>query len=146
MGQRAPFSNHGEDYVDIGAPGCAITSIGDAATLSRLELNGTSQASPLVTLTAALLQHFRIEDRAGETSPHIIKERILSSVDPKPELDVYSGGALNMIKAIRFDKDIVTLNQTIDEFQAGTPILWRASEAINAETVHRRRHPTAQVS
>ncbi len=122
-GKLAPFSNHSRDYVDIGAPGCAIDSIADAATLSRLELDGTSQASPLVAMTAALLQHFRIQDQSSKTSPHIIKERILSSVDPRPDLDVYAGGTLNVLKAIRFDKDIVTLNQTVDnDFQAGKPI------------------------
>ena len=99
-GARACFSNYGAETVDIAAPGLKVHS-----TIANGvgELSGTSQATPLVTLGAALLHARGLDD------PHEIRERLVISADFKAKLRgvVRSEGTLNIGKALAYDRDLV---------------------------------------
>lgn len=107
-GGLAPFSNWGLQNVDIAAPGCQIESI--LPTGTRGKLNGTSQAAPLVSFTAALLYS------EGLSIPQI-KPRILTSiVIDHDKLGICSGvnahcvaseGRLDILKALDVYRDIL---------------------------------------
>lgn len=97
------FSGRGQARVDLAAPGSDIRSNdlgGGARTAS-----GTSQATALVSLAAGLLSSEGLEN------PLAIKERLIASVDPKPGLTdyVFSGGALNIVKALSLYEDVIEL-------------------------------------
>lgn len=96
----ACFSNYGSE-VDLAAPGVSIVSTMRNGTGA---LSGTSQATPWVTLTAALLYSM-----ASEFEPATIRSRILNTVDFSPALvgKVLSEGTLNMGKALAFTDDLV---------------------------------------
>jgi thermitase len=91
----ASFSNYGATSVDLAAPGEEIYSTvpGNAYSYG----SGTSMATPHVTGTAVLLK-----SQFPELSATAIKDRILSSVDPKASLQgkTVSGGRLNAVKAL----------------------------------------------
>jgi subtilisin family serine protease len=95
------FSNFGPDSIDLAAPGFEVISPVSAA--DKRPLSGTSQATALVSLTAAILFS------QGITSPAAIKHRILASTDYKPELrnKVLSSGILNISKSTQFTKDLL---------------------------------------
>ncbi|HYJ78009.1 MAG TPA: S8 family serine peptidase [Longimicrobiaceae bacterium] len=97
----APFTNRGVRSVHLAAPGCRVESIDLGG--GRAAFNGSSYAAPLVTFAAALLMAERI------TSPARIKNRILASVDVVPGLEVYSGGMLNVEKALAVFEDVVEM-------------------------------------
>lgn len=99
----ACFANYGKDVVDLAAPGIEVESTVTGG--GTLKLNGTSQATPLVTLVAALLYS------VGLKSPAEIKHRILSSVDYSPALKdkVRSEGKLNIAKALDICHDLIEL-------------------------------------
>jgi subtilisin family serine protease len=101
-GHLACFSNYGGHIIDLAAPGIAIESTVRGGTAS---LNGTSQAAPLVSLAAALLASMDVRE------PHVIKRRLLASVDYVPALKglVVSEGKLNIAKAVALTQDVVEL-------------------------------------
>ncbi len=71
--QRSTFSNYHSSRVNISAPGCAIKSW-TTADKNSVPLNGTSQATALVTFAAALLRtHW------GPVTPALLRERLLVS-------------------------------------------------------------------
>ena len=111
-GSLASFSNTGFDAVDIAAPGCELESWIDFAGTSR-KLSGTSQATPLVSLTAALIRAL-----AGpNATPGRIKSRILASGDLLQtsgdywSVPIYSKSTLNMAKALYLAKDYIRFRE-----------------------------------
>jgi subtilisin family serine protease len=103
-GKLACFSNYGRTTVDLAAPGVEIQST--VIDGGMMQLSGTSQAAPLVSLTAALLFS------QGLTEPSLVKQRILVSVDFLPEYrgKLSSEGKLNAAKALSIFDDVVELN------------------------------------
>jgi len=101
-GHLACFSHYGGRTIDLAAPGVAIES---TVRGGRATLNGTSQAAPLVSLAAALLASMDVRE------PHVIKRRLLASVDYVPELKdlVVSEGKVNIAKAVALTQDVVQL-------------------------------------
>lgn len=93
------FSNRSKEYVDLAAPGCALSSWVDAAR-PPIDISGTSQAAPLVTFTLTLLRSLWI------ASPLELKNRALYSGDLlDDELDrsvVRSMSQLNTAKALTY--------------------------------------------
>jgi subtilisin family serine protease len=104
VGKLACFSNFGRTNVDLAAPGVAIQST--VVGGGMLQLNGTSQAAPLVSLTSALLFS------QGLSEPSLVKQRILVSVDFVPEYrgKLSSEGKLNAAKALSIFDDVIELN------------------------------------
>jgi hypothetical protein len=101
QGRLSCFSNFGKDSVDLAASGSNVDS-----TVSGQQtrvLSGTSQATALVSLAAALLYS------RGLTVPEAIKHRILAATDFEPQLrdKVSSEGKLNIAKALDYRRDIV---------------------------------------
>jgi thermitase len=94
----ASFSNFGSTTVDLAAPGTSVLSTLPTGWPRTYGLgNGTSMATPHVAGVATLVK---------SNSPYLdadgIKDRILSSVDPKPDLagKTVTGGRLNAAKAV----------------------------------------------
>ena len=82
--ELAKISNSGPQWVDIGAPGCAIPvlSYDNNKKLWNIQkLHGTSLAAPIVSFAAAL-----IKSKSGNWSPALIKGRLLASADLSPAL------------------------------------------------------------
>jgi subtilisin family serine protease len=77
-GSPAEFSNFGIKSVQIFAPGCAVTSTLAGNRFGRE--TGTSQATPFVSLTAAL-----IWAQEPDLPPISVKNRILQTADPGKE-------------------------------------------------------------
>jgi len=134
--QLADFSNRGEDIVTIAAPGVRVDStLPDGSTGKRC---GTSQAAPLVTVTAAMMLMLN-----PQFHPSDVKLRLQSSSDYESGLEgkVLWGGKLNMEKAVRLSEDLVETRQkelyggiiekkdplTIDS----TPLYWEEIRKIN---------------
>lgn len=110
-GGRAAFSNYGQDYVDLAAPGCLQPVLRFDPKSSAYELqeaSGTSFAAPLVSFTAALLKSFWRDAR-----PRDIKRRILAACDISPQLqleEVFDHRRLNVVKALALYQDAVEAN------------------------------------
>lgn len=86
--------NSGRKAVDLLAPACKIRSITDPGKTppSYSEMSGTSQATPFVTLAAALLRNLYPNLTSEE-----IKYRLMDAADYEPALDKESlGGVLNL--------------------------------------------------
>jgi subtilisin family serine protease len=97
-----------QEYVDLAAPGFEVNSLINSFTGETGCVTGTSHAAPFVSLTAGLLYTLRGGDTFRDA--WLVKQRILSSVDTDAALyggHIFSRGRLNIIKAIRFDKDII---------------------------------------
>jgi len=100
-GTPAEFSNYGSRSVQIFAPGCAVTSTLSGSRFGRE--TGTSQATPFVSLTAAL-----IWSQKPNLSPTVVKNRILQTADPAKESRRKSlYGNLNMAKAVSVMEDLI---------------------------------------
>lgn len=100
----SPFSGHDPAAVDLAAPGVGLLSYGHGGSV--ISMDGTSQATALVSLTAALLS------ADGLQAPSAIKYRLWASVDLTPGLyrAVASDGALNIVKAISRHHDVIELD------------------------------------
>jgi subtilisin family serine protease len=100
--ELAEFSNYGPEIVTIAAPGVRVESTMPGG--KRAKRCGTSQATPLVSLTAAILFM-----QNPNFSPGKVKRRIQLSADYIPSLasKVQFGGKLNMRKALSWEKDLV---------------------------------------
>ncbi len=105
-GRISPFSRFGSRFVDLLAPGCSIpafTLTNGASTepIVPTARSGTSFATPIVSLVAALLY-------AEWVNPPDIKARLIMSVDVDGALAnrVYSRGRLNLRKALSVWQDV----------------------------------------
>ncbi len=100
-GRMPGFSNFGFRSVDIAAPGVDIKSTIPGAQTAVM--SGTSQATAIVSLAAALLY------AQGLTTPADIKRRLLVASDFVPALrgKVFAEGTLNIDKALRFREDVI---------------------------------------
>jgi hypothetical protein len=78
-GKLASFSGYSSTAVDLGAPGCQISSW-IARDQAPVVMSGTSQAAPLVTFTAALLRSV-----SGKAMATTLKNRIVTSGALLPE-------------------------------------------------------------
>jgi subtilisin family serine protease len=123
---RSRFSNYGPNSVDIIAPGRKIESLGESA---RLRESGTSQATPQVTLGAALIFS------AGVKDARQIKHRLVASVDYDPELEdvVISSGRFNMAKAIDVANDVIELTGDKNLLRGRIASPGRIAFAVHAE-------------
>jgi hypothetical protein len=112
-GGLAGFSNWGLHNVDLAAPGCQVDSILPGGGRGRI--NGTSQAAPLVSFTAALLYS------EGLSIPQI-KSRILTTVEiDHDKLGTCSGpsghcvateGRLDILKAVNVYQDVLAYRKS----------------------------------
>lgn len=130
--QLSTFSNWGERSIDLAAPGSQIESIVDQTATKKLD--GTSQATALVTLAAALL--------ASEGVPsYEIKRRIISTVDFVPALNhkVSSAGKLNIANALDLKHDIVRTNTELLRGCIISPDKFQLSTEKNDLTLHHVR-------
>jgi hypothetical protein len=105
-GQLAAFSNYGDQYVDISAPGCLQSAYEREENGYRIvQVSGTSFAAPHVSFTAALLR------AVWPTAvPSRIKARILSGADISPLLDpakVAYSRQLDVVKSLAVYQDVV---------------------------------------
>jgi subtilisin family serine protease len=100
MRERPCFSNFGAGTVDLAAPGVQVES---TVAGGYRRTNGTSQAAPFVSLTAALLHTLGLQE------PTLIKQRLIVSVDFVPGLrgQLTSEGVLNVAKALPFKDDLI---------------------------------------
>jgi hypothetical protein len=126
-GQLVCFSNYGKEAVQLAAPGYKLNST--VSNGQKKELNGTSQATALVTLTAALLY------ARGLTSPSAIKHRIIAATDFDPSLrdKVFSDGRLNIGKALDYYHDLIQYRTGDRKIIAGE-IRSPLSISVNGET------------
>ncbi len=104
-GRLLDFSREGAAQVDLLAPGCRIPTYSfDPATRQVTEVvrSGTSYAAPIVSMVAAQLS-------AEGLAPAAIKDRLIISVDSDERLEgrVWSGGRLNIAKALAISDDYV---------------------------------------
>jgi hypothetical protein len=99
----AVFSDYGASVVTIAAPGVRVPSTLPGKDNTGVRC-GTSQAAPIVTLTAALL---RMQDPS--ISARDIKIRVQAASDYREDLSdaVKWGGLLNMEKSLHFREDII---------------------------------------
>jgi len=113
-GNLATFSHWGPTAVTIAAPGVNIRSTIPGKD-KYLELSGTSQAAPMVSLAAALL----IASGLNQT-PAAIKRRLIASVDVTDALrdKVQAHGKLNIARALAWNLDTIKL-RTRDELLRG---------------------------
>lgn len=107
-GKRAKFSNYGDQYVDIAAPGCmqkVISFDEESQGFRFVQASGTSFAAPLVSFTAALLRTVW-----PNTNPRSVKKRILVGADISPLLlpdEVAHSRKLNVAKTLTLYEDVV---------------------------------------
>jgi len=90
-------SNYGATSVEIGAPAENIRTLGKDTSNPTTWYSGTSQAAAIVGGVAAL-----VKSEHPELTNVQIKQRIMNTVDPLPELQgkVASGGRVNAYNAI----------------------------------------------
>lgn len=102
------FSNYGESYVDIAAPGCKLESWLDTER-HAVRLSGTSQAAPVVTFAATLLRS------VWSTKPSNIRQRLMVSGDllalEEDRDRVRSRSQLNIAKSLTYPWDRVTFER-----------------------------------
>jgi hypothetical protein len=101
-GNPASFSNWGDGVVTIAAPGVRVESTLPGGQIGKR--CGTSQAAPLVTLTAAMILM-----QSPHLKPEDMKLRLQASSDYIPGLKgkIRWGGKLNMQKAVSFSEDLI---------------------------------------
>lgn len=104
----APFSNYGQNKVDVAAPGMLIHS--QIPGNEYLKVSGTSQAAPYVARIAA-----KIKDTNKSLTPKQIKKILLGTVDKKDFLKakVKTNGIVNLNRAVHAAK--LSLSMGIDD-------------------------------
>jgi subtilisin family serine protease len=129
-GATLAFSRLGPIEVDLLAPGCQIPTADWDDGESKIKptaKTGTSFAAPIVSLIAANLvsEGFR---------PDMIKQRLITSVDVDADLltKVYSGGRLNVAKALSISRDYIVY-ESADK--PGEILTRQAKLLNNVETV-----------
>lgn len=97
-GDLASFSNFGQNRVHLCAPGVEIVSAGYEAANPWVIQSGTSQATPMVSATAALL--FSLYPNL---KPYQVRDMIMESVRVVPGLTGHSqtSGVLSVDRAIK---------------------------------------------
>jgi cell wall-associated protease len=100
----APFSNYGQNKVDVAAPGMLIHS--QIPGNEYLKVSGTSQASPYVARIAA-----QIKDENKALTPKQIKKILMGTVDKKEFLKakVRTNGIVNLGRAVNAAKLSLTM-------------------------------------
>jgi subtilisin family serine protease len=100
----APFSNYGQNKVDVAAPGMLIHS--QIPGNEYLKVSGTSQASPYVARIAA-----QIKDENKALTPKEIKQILMGTVDKKEFLKakVRTNGIVNLNRAVSAAKLSLTM-------------------------------------
>lgn len=136
-GTRASFSNWGERFVDIAAPGCDVPALAwrsDLGRFSEITASGTSLAAPLVTFAAALVQ----SESSGRLQPRDVKRRLLASADLSPaeplRREVADGRRLNIAKAAAVRVDVV---QVGDELRFGDALFMDGPSVLADDGVMR---------
>ncbi len=94
---RSGFSNYGYGFVNVGAPGSSILSLGIESDTSYATMSGTSMATPLTAGIIGLLRAQFPDETYGQ-----IINRLYRSVDPVADLSgkVQTGGRVNLQKAL----------------------------------------------
>ncbi len=102
-GCMADFSGRGREVVDILAPGVAVPAIGIGRSSGALD--GTSQATALVSFAVALLKSEGFSDRTA------IRDRLYATADRNASLEslVAAKGVLNIANAVSVHHDLVQL-------------------------------------
>ncbi len=102
-GCLADFSGRAKEIVDIIAPGVAVPAVGLAGVSEALD--GTSQATALVSFAVGLLKSEGYSDRIA------IRDRLYATADRNPSLDglVAAKGVLNIANAVSVHHDLVQL-------------------------------------
>jgi hypothetical protein len=122
--KRATFSNYGADTVDLFAPGVKVLSTfpphgidPDFEDVPYVFMDGTSQAAPHVSGTAALMLQAN-----QQLSARQLREILTDTADSddKPELNGYSvsGGRLNAHNAVEY---VLTNGVPLDRDSDGKP-------------------------
>jgi len=94
---KADYSNFNPARVDLFAPGTCVCGLGKASRGNTGQINGTSQATPIVSAAAALLASDH-----PEWLPAQIKWRLISTSAFIEEFDGYSaGGVLDLQEAMK---------------------------------------------
>lgn len=121
FGHFANFSNRSRKYVTIAAPGYVASLLPNG---KKGELCGTSQATPTVSFTVALMLAMRPDLR-----PHQVKEILQLSSDFDPSLidKVAFAARLNMKKALSLEEDLIEMRS-----DHGT---WAAAPLRNGDIV-----------
>lgn len=109
-GNLLAFSQTGSDNVDLLAPGCRIRTYGfdpAAGKVTDVVRSGTSYAAPVVAMVAAQLSSEGLR-------PGAIKDRLITSADMDERLqqEVWSGGRLNVEKALSIFRDVLVYRIT----------------------------------
>lgn len=108
ISRLSTFSNRSAKHVDIAAPGCKLLSWVDGDR-NPVEVSGTSQATPLVSFAAALLNSL------WDVPPDRLKNRLLYSGDvldePADRSVIRSRSRLNIAKALTFTTDRITFRK-----------------------------------
>jgi subtilisin family serine protease len=118
------FSNYGDATVHLAAPGVRILSthyyLGPTPPAYRV-YSGTSAAAAHVSAAAVLLRALSPALTAGE-----IRQHLMSSVDPRPDLRCVARGRLNLARAICGPLE-VTGPRATDRWKGGTvrEVRWR---------------------
>jgi subtilisin family serine protease len=104
----ADFSNYGARKVDLAAPGVAINST--APENNYIPLSGTSQATPYVVNTIAIMK-----DINPKLSARDVKLIVLGTVDVKPWLKgkVLTSGIINKARALKAAELSKTVNTDV---------------------------------
>jgi subtilisin family serine protease len=112
-GTLAPFSTYGKKNIDLAASGCRIKS--NSVSGDIIALSGTSESTPEVSLTGALLYS------EGIKQARRIKTRVVSSLDRSHYLENYVawGGKLNILKALSVYQDVLELSSSPGTFLSG---------------------------
>src|SRR4029079_2263638 len=101
------FSNRGEKFVDIAAPGCQVPTLSydiSQKYLVTMPMTGTSCSAPQVSWVASMIR--AVIDRKPAA---FLKARILVGSDIHPNLtkEISEGRVLNPLKALSLSKDVV---------------------------------------
>jgi hypothetical protein len=129
--QLAGYSNHDSKYVDMFAQGSCVC--GDALRVNGRnpdtanQLNGTSQAAPIVATAAKL-----VADKFKAWTPQEVKWRLISTTDYVDTLRKFGkGGELNLPRALNnvFNQTLIVKSDgkdnSVGHIDASTAPIWK---------------------